>query len=111
VPFLPPGDRVDELNVREGNRERCVSDFTLRWLSKKCNVAKEPHGTGDYLGPGHVGDEKAPVIEGRGKLAERIEVEFGPFRSAASRRAECVLVALPPVLGSWFNQRSGVPWS
>ncbi len=31
----------------------------------------------------------------RGKLAERIEVEFGPFRPAASRRAECLLVALP----------------
>ena len=43
------------------NRERCVSDFTLRWLSKKCNVAKKPHGTGDYLKPGHVGDEKAPA--------------------------------------------------
>ena len=23
------------------NRERCVSDFTLRWLSKKCNVPKK----------------------------------------------------------------------
>src|SRR5262249_42528952 len=44
--------------------------------------------------------EKAPAIEGRGKLAERIEVEFGPFRPAASRRAECFLVALPPVPGS-----------
>src|SRR5262249_39842121 len=44
--------------------------------------------------------EKAPAIKGRGKLAERIEVEFGPFRPAASRRAECFLVALPPVLGS-----------
>src|SRR5262249_8353764 len=29
--------------------------------------------------------EKAPTIKGRGKLAERIEVEFGPFRPAASR--------------------------
>jgi len=28
------------------------------------------------------GTEKAPTIKGRGKLAERIEVEFGPFRSA-----------------------------
>src|SRR6516164_9693912 len=27
-------------------------------------------------------DEKAPAIDGRGKLAERIEVEFGPFRPA-----------------------------
>src|SRR5262249_10313534 len=52
------------------------------------------------IGPGHVGDEKAPAIEGRGKLAGRIEVEFGPFRPAASRRAECFLVALPPVLRS-----------
>ena len=48
-------------------------------------VAKKPHG-----------DEKAPAIAGQGKLAERIEVEFGPFRSASSsRRAECLLVALP----------------
>ena len=39
---------------------------------------------------------KAPAIHGQGKLAERIEVEFGPFRPAASRRAECLLVALPP---------------
>jgi len=31
----------------------------------------------------------------RGKLAERIEVEFGPFRPAASRRAERFLVASP----------------
>ena len=38
---------------------------------------------------------KAPAIDDRGKLAERIEVEFGPFRPAASRRAECLLVALP----------------
>ena len=34
-------------------------------------------------------------VGGRGKLAERIEVEFGPFRPAASRRTECLLVALP----------------
>src|SRR5262249_39035080 len=45
------------------------------------------------------GGKKAPAIDGRGKLAERLEVEFGPFRSA-SRLAECFLVALPPVLGS-----------
>ena len=46
-------------------------------------------------------DRKRPQPScGRGKLAERIEVEFGPFRPAASRRAECFLVALPPVLGS-----------
>src|SRR5262249_36869222 len=29
--------------------------------------------------------EKAPAIDGRGKLAERLEVEFGPSRPAASR--------------------------
>jgi hypothetical protein len=29
--------------------------------------------------------KKAPTIKGRGKLAERLEVEFGPFRSASSR--------------------------
>ena len=28
-----------------------MSYFTLRWLSKKCKVAKNPHGIGD--GPGH----------------------------------------------------------
>ena len=43
--------------------------------------------------------KKAPTIKGRGKLAERIEVEFGPFRPAASRRAECFLVARALVLG------------
>src|SRR5262245_22167006 len=55
-------------------------------------------------GGGH--DEKeGPRPEGdgrhssRGKLAERIEVEFGPFRPAASRRAECLLVALPTSWG------------
>src|SRR5262245_42404859 len=64
---------------------------------------KKPHGTGD-LGPGHVGDEKAPAIDGRGKLAERLEVEFGPFRSA-SRMAECFLVALPP---SWVHLRQSL---
>ena len=37
--------------------ERCVSYVTLRRLSKKCR------------GPGHVGDEKAPAIAGRGKLS------------------------------------------
>ena len=31
------------------------------------------------------GTEKAPTIKGRGKLAERLEVEFGSFRSASSR--------------------------
>jgi len=72
-------------DVRGANRERCVSYVTLRRVSKKCKVAKKPHG-----------DEKAPAIAGQGKLAERIEVEFGPFRSASSsRRAECLLVALP----------------
>src|SRR5262249_45067079 len=35
--------------------------------------------------------EKAPTIKGRGKLAERLEVEFGPFRPASSRRAEMLL--------------------
>jgi hypothetical protein len=29
--------------------------------------------------------EKTPAIKGRGKLAERLEVEFDPFRPAASR--------------------------
>jgi len=41
------------------------------------------------------GRKKPQPLTGRGKLAERIEVEFGPFRPAASRRAECLLVALP----------------
>jgi hypothetical protein len=36
-----------------------------------------PHGTGDYF---HVGTEKAPAIDGWGKLAEQIEV--GTFRPA-----------------------------
>src|SRR5262249_7131960 len=45
----------------------------------------------------------APAGDGRqasrGKLVERIEVEFGPFRPTASRRAECLLVALPTSWG------------
>jgi len=60
--IFAPWRQVDEPDVREGNRERCVSYITLRRLSKKCNVAKEPHGTGDYLGRRHIGDEKAPAI-------------------------------------------------
>jgi hypothetical protein len=48
------------------NRERCVSYVTLRRLSKKCKVAKKPHGTGDYL---DVGEEKARAIAGQGKLS------------------------------------------
>jgi len=48
--------------------------------------------------------EEAPAFgaggePSRGKLAEQIEVEFGPFRPAASRRAECFLVARALVLG------------
>jgi hypothetical protein len=39
--------------------------------------------------------KKPQPLTGRGKLAKRIEVEFGPYRPAASRRAECLLVALP----------------
>jgi len=45
------------------------------------------YAANDGKGPSRVG--------GRGKLAERIEVEFGPFRPATSRRAECFFVALP----------------
>ena len=41
--------QVDEPDVREGNRERCVSYVTLRRLSKKCKGSK------------HVGVEKAPA--------------------------------------------------
>src|SRR5215510_6897101 len=41
---------------------------------------------------------KAPAVQGRGKLAERIEVRIRLFRSA-SHRAEPFLVALPTSLG------------
>src|SRR6516225_1069729 len=47
--------------------------------------------------------EKAPAIEGRGKLAERIEVEFGPFRPAASRREPNASWSLCPP--SWVHLR------
>ena len=193
----PPGVRGAMPDLEGRNRERCVSYVTLRRLSKKCKVAKRPHGTGDDWGrtmlgtkrpqpltararqhrqsrvipvslltehdglihfdehlldhrlrqsvplqcliieclerhqhfelgerclpkvlvsprqpPGGFGEvlhrllvnrtwlhlipegtwtEKAPTIKGRGKLAERLEVEFGPFRSASSRRAEMIL--------------------
>jgi len=40
-----------------------VSDFTLRWLSKKCNVAKEPHGTGDYLGRAMLGTKRPQSLK------------------------------------------------
>src|SRR5262245_42684027 len=39
-------------------------------------------------GPGRWGAYPARAL-----VAERIEVELGPFRPAASRRAECLLVA------------------
>jgi hypothetical protein len=45
---------------------------------------------------GRDGRKKAPAIDGRGKLAERLEVEFGPFRSALSRERKCLLVAQIP---------------
>jgi hypothetical protein len=40
-------------------------------------------------------DQGPSRVASGAKLAERIEVELGPFRPAASRRAECLLVALP----------------
>ena len=44
-----------------------MSYFTLRRLSKKCRVAEKPHDMElANLGSGHVGDEKAPAIDGRG---------------------------------------------
>ena len=43
-------------------------------------------------------DGKGPSrVHGRGKLAERLEVEFGPFRSALSRRAEMLVSCSNPV--------------
>jgi hypothetical protein len=52
-----------------------VSYVTLRRLSKKCKVAKKPHGLAIIC----MGDEKAPAIDGRGKLAEWIDVNIRPF--------------------------------
>ena len=45
------GDMSMSWDVREANREGCVSYFTIRWL-KNNNVAKTPYGIGNYLGPG-----------------------------------------------------------
>ena len=70
-----------------------MSYFTLRRLSKKCNVAKKPHGTSDHL---HVGDEKAPTIKGRGKFKQSgTGDQFGPSHSAFTGRAEPFFVAGP----------------
>src|SRR5262249_10450428 len=41
-------------------------------------------------GGGH-GRKKPRPLMARGKLAERLEVEFGPFRSASSREPKCFL--------------------
>src|SRR5262249_56399881 len=49
----PPGaEWMSPCRSLEGLVERCVSYVTLRRLSKKCEVAKRPHGIGDHLGPG-----------------------------------------------------------
>src|SRR5215510_9315854 len=49
----PPGaEWMSPCRTLEGLVERCVSYVTLRRLSKKCDVAKRPHGIGDHLGPG-----------------------------------------------------------
>src|SRR5262249_23504753 len=62
--------------------------------------------------------KKAPTIKGRGKLAERLEVEFRPFPLCIAL-SRMLLGCFAPVLGSsapkdlllWAgpNQRSGVP--
>src|SRR5262245_33467137 len=40
---------------------------------------------------GHGRKRPRPLMAG-GKLAERLEVEFGPFRSASSREPKCFLL-------------------
>ena len=73
--------------------ERCSSGFVESPAAylKVCAMLV-PNTSGPQ---GCHGRKKPQPLTGRGKSAERIEVEFGPFRPAASRRAECLLVALP----------------
>jgi hypothetical protein len=56
-------------DFKGAKRKRCVTHFTLRWLSKKCKVAKNAVGIGKGLG--NVGARKAPPsglgVERRGR--------------------------------------------
>src|SRR5262249_8318475 len=72
--------QVDEPEVKEANRERCVSYFTLRRLSKKCNVAKKTPWHWRSFGSGSCRERKRPQpLDGQGKLAEGNERRVQPF--------------------------------
>jgi len=71
--------QVDEPDVREGNRERCVSYVTLRRLSKKCKGSK------------HVGVEKAPAEW----TAASTAIKSDPCISAdRARRFDSILIVV-----------------
>src|SRR5215472_12919018 len=73
--------QVDEPEVREANRERCVSYFTLRRLSKKCNVAKKPH-TIQGLPKGLAGSQSRPHSR-----ATRLVLAVPPVRHPSKGQA------------------------
>jgi len=92
--------QVDEPEVREANREGCVSYVTLRRLSKKCNVAKKNPWNWRLFGSGSCRERKNPQpLDGQGKLAERNETSSSALPALqhllGGLRAEHPLVALP----------------
>src|SRR5262249_42202703 len=65
------------------NRERCVSYVTLRRLSKKCKVAKKPHGKA-MIGAGPCWGRKGPSHCGPGQVC--IAIKSDPCISADRAR-------------------------
>jgi hypothetical protein len=67
---FPPGNgpQVAMPDCRGASGEMCELRHTSA-VVQKMQSGQNPHGIGDYLGPGHVGVEKAPAITGRGKLS------------------------------------------
>src|SRR5262249_38545267 len=77
-PLLARQIDVAMLDFRGAKRKRYVSYFTLRWLSKKCTVAKNPVGFDNYLGLGQVGGERSPA-PGRGGLRCLVQGQAVPL--------------------------------
>src|SRR5262245_32621259 len=110
-------------DFKGAKRKRCVSHFTLRWLSKKCKVAKNPVGIGKGLG--NVGARKAPPsglgVERRGR-SKRVSVKSLPrfprsrwrlVRRAGGRRPAALVQESPdgclPVYGAGTRAWQGRP--
>src|SRR5262245_12706062 len=73
----PPGRQIDVAMPDFGglNGRMCELVHTSA-IVQKMQCGQKPHGIGDYL---HVGVEKAPAFDGRGKLAERSETSSSAF--------------------------------